>query len=79
MWIGNMIWEPNTFQIVVKYSIWNVFGSQIMDSTLLKRMFLLKHDVNDKTGEPIMNDEADGMNFLNEKKRVVRARLIRHK
>ena len=42
-------------------------------------MFLLKHDVNDKTGEPIMNDEADGINFLNEKKRVVRARLIRHK
>ena len=39
----------------------------------------LKNDVNDKTGEPIMNDEADGINFLDEKKRVRREHIIRHK
>ena len=39
----------------------------------------LENDVNDKTGEPIMNDEADGINFLNEKKRVRREHIIRHK
>ena len=39
----------------------------------------LENDVNDKTGEPIMNDEADGINFLDEKKRVRREHIIRHK
>ena len=44
----------------------------------------LKNDVNDKTKEPIMNDEADRKNFhrynfLEKRKRVLSKHIIRRK